>query len=260
VEEGFACESNSDLSHQIEYYFSVQNLAMDFFLRQQMDSEGWIDTAMIASFNRIKQMVTDVALVTEVMTMSSLLEVKDDKVRLSGGAAKRWVLPDAKPSKFEASPAYNPSPKKAAGEGTEVSHGIPASMDASALGLEDLDLLMPTSPQPKFDVENALMKSSASTNISSAASALASDDAKTLTPRQRPPALQRRPMTCLRTSPRRGTSRRRRADDDAHVDRCRMDRQRTTTKRHESASRPTIYCNSFSLSTPQQTTPCLAYN
>ncbi|WOO83742.1 La-related protein 1 [Vanrija pseudolonga] len=167
---------------QIEYYFSVQNLAMDFFLRQQMDSEGWIDTAMIASFNRIKQLVSDVALVTEVMTMSSLLEVKEDKVRLSGGAAKRWVLPDAKPSKFEASPAYNPSPKKSAGEGTEVSHGIPASMDASALGLEDLDLLMPTSPQPKFDVENALMKSSASTNISSAASALASDDAKTLTP------------------------------------------------------------------------------
>lgn len=155
---------------------------MDFFLRQQMDSEGWIDTAMIASFNRIKQLVTDVALVTEVMTMSSLLEVKEDKVRLSGGAAKRWVLPDAKPSKFEASPAYNPSPKKSTGEGTEVSHGIPASMDASALGLEDLDLLMPTSPQPKFDVENALMKSSASTNISSAASALASDDAKTLTP------------------------------------------------------------------------------
>ncbi|KAL1406227.1 hypothetical protein Q8F55_007918 [Vanrija albida] len=168
---------------QIEYYFSVQNLAMDFFLRQQMDSEGWIDTAMIASFNRIKQMVTDVALVTEVMTMSSLLEVKDDKVRLTGGEAKRWVLPDAKPSKFGTNASHNPSPKKSAGEGAaEVSHGIPASMDASALGLEDLDLLMPTSPQPKFDVENALMKSSASTNMSSAASALASDDAKTLTP------------------------------------------------------------------------------
>lgn len=163
----------------------MQNLAMDFFLRQQMDAEGWIDIGMIASFNRIKTLTADVATVKEVMAMSSLLDIKGDKVRLSGGEAKRWVLPDAKPSNLAAG-ATSPSPKKSSGESAEVSHGIPANVNftddgGSALGIEDIDL--PTSPVPKFDVENALLRSSGSANVSSTASVLASDEGKaTMTP------------------------------------------------------------------------------
>lgn len=165
---------------QVEYYFSMQNLAMDFFLRQQMDLEGWIDIAMIASFNRIKSLTPDVTIVREVMDMSSLLEVKGDKVRLGGGEAKRWVLPDAKPSSMEGSGLNMTSPKKSS-EATEISHGLPPSVDTgvSALGIENM---IPVSPPTKFDVENALMKSSGSANVSSTASVLASDDAKTMTP------------------------------------------------------------------------------
>lgn len=165
---------------QVEYYFSMQNLAMDFFLRQQMDLEGWIDISMIASFNRIKSLTPDVAIVREVMEMSSLLEVKGDKVRLGGGEAKRWVLPDAKPSNMEGSGPNLTSPKKSS-EATEISHGLPPSVDTgvSALGIENM---IPVSPPTKFDVENALMKSSGSANVSSTASVLASDDAKTMTP------------------------------------------------------------------------------
>lgn len=165
---------------QVEYYFSMQNLAMDFFLRQQMDLEGWIDISMIASFNRIKSLTPDVAIVREVMEMSSLLEVKGDKVRLGGGEAKRWVLPDAKPSSLEGSGSTLTSPKKSS-EATEISHGLPPSVDTgvSALGIENM---IPVSPPTKFDVENALMKSSGSANVSSTASVLASDDAKTMTP------------------------------------------------------------------------------
>lgn len=165
---------------QVEYYFSMQNLAMDFFLRQQMDLEGWIDIAMIASFNRIKSLTPDVAIVREVMEMSSLLDVKGDKVRLGGGEAKRWVLPDAKPSNMEGSGPNMTSPKKSS-EATEISHGLPPSVDTgvSALGIENM---IPVSPPTKFDVENALMKSSGSANVSSTASVLASDDAKTMTP------------------------------------------------------------------------------
>lgn len=165
---------------QVEYYFSMQNLAMDFFLRQQMDLEGWIDVSMIASFNRIKSLTPDVAIVREVMEMSSLLEVKGDKVRLGGGEAKRWVLPDAKPSNIQGSGSTTTSPKKSS-EATEISHGLPPSVDTgvSALGIENM---IPVSPPTKFDVENALMKSSGSANVSSTASVLASDDAKTMTP------------------------------------------------------------------------------
>lgn len=156
----------------------MQNLAMDFFLRQQMDAEGWIDVGMIASFNRIKTLTADIAVVKEVMGMSSLLEIKDEKVRLAGGEAQRWVLPDAKPSNLApGAAAMSPSPKKS-GE-TEVSHGIPANVnftddgDGSALGIEDIQL--PTSPVPKFDVENALLRSTG-TAVSSSVSAHASDE------------------------------------------------------------------------------------
>jgi len=69
-----------------------------------MDKEGWIDIAMIASFNRIKSLTPDVALVKEVMLLSNLLEVRDEKVRLARGESKRWVLPDAKPSTFTPDP------------------------------------------------------------------------------------------------------------------------------------------------------------
>lgn len=143
-----------------------------------MDAEGWIDIAMIASFNRIKSLTPYAAIVREVMVLSSLLEVSGDKVRLAGGEAKRWVLPDAKPS----GPAHL-SPKKGS-DATEISHGIPVGVgqdaNASALGMEDMGI--PTSPVPKFDVENALMKSSGSANVSSTASVLASEEDKTATP------------------------------------------------------------------------------
>lgn len=145
-----------------------------------MDAEGWIDVGMIASFNRVKSLTPDAALVREVMVLSSLLEVNGDKVRLAGGEAKRWVLPDAKPS----GPA-NLSPKKGT-EASEISHGIPVGVgqdNVSALGMEDMGIpSMPTSPVPKFDVENALMKSSGSANVSSTASVLASEEGKTATP------------------------------------------------------------------------------
>lgn len=147
-----------------------------------MDSEGWIDLAMIASFNRIKSLTPDVSIVREVMEMSTLLEVKEDMVRLAGDEALRWVLPDAPPCKFSGgSPGRNLSPKKLAGEGAELSHSVPGGVDA--LGIEDL---LHAASLPKFDVENALMRNtrdgSANLSTSSAASVLASEEGKTMTP------------------------------------------------------------------------------
>jgi la-related protein 1 len=69
-----------------------------------MDSEGWIDISMIASFNRVRSLTPDVDVVRDVMEMSVYLDVRKDKVRLANGEAKRWVLPDAKVSIFAPSP------------------------------------------------------------------------------------------------------------------------------------------------------------
>ena len=48
------------------YYFSPSNLQGDFFLRSQMDHEGWVALTLIASFYRIRNMTTDLALIAEV--------------------------------------------------------------------------------------------------------------------------------------------------------------------------------------------------
>ncbi|KZV99550.1 hypothetical protein EXIGLDRAFT_220095 [Exidia glandulosa HHB12029] len=83
---------------QIEFYFGARNLATDFFLRQQMDSRGWIPIPLVASFNRVRALSTSGALVREVMGLSALLEVKGDRVRLRDGLWMPYVTPDALPS------------------------------------------------------------------------------------------------------------------------------------------------------------------
>jgi la-related protein 1 len=44
---------------QVEYYFSVENLVKDVFLRSKMDAEGWIPLPVIAGFNRIRMMTPE---------------------------------------------------------------------------------------------------------------------------------------------------------------------------------------------------------
>lgn len=152
----------------------MQNLAMDFFLRQQMDSEGWIDISMIASFNRLKSLTPDIAIIKEVMLLSSLLEVHEDSVRLAGNESRRWVLPDAKPSKFSnealTSQTGNITPAAAGNGAEEVMDagmmGIPSSLDPSAPGYIDGITGLTNGEDgamsaPRFiaaDVEHALMK------------------------------------------------------------------------------------------------------
>lgn len=128
-----------------------------------MDSEGWIEIPMIASFNRIKSLTPEVAIVKEVMLQSSLLEVKEDHVRLSNGESKRWVLPDAKPSIFPADLSQS-SPSQS---NSEVSADTSATTamgvsDSLATSFDEMGLTMDLGVQPKYnpgDVENALMKS-----------------------------------------------------------------------------------------------------
>ena len=39
-----------------EYYFSLDNLQRDFFLRRKMTPEGYLPISLIASFNRVQQL------------------------------------------------------------------------------------------------------------------------------------------------------------------------------------------------------------
>ena len=81
---------------QIEYYFSVANLVKDVFLRSKMNEEGWIALHVIASFNRVRMLTPDLAMIMEALTDSSTVELSGDNlfIRPRGGY-QQWVLPEA---------------------------------------------------------------------------------------------------------------------------------------------------------------------
>lgn len=56
-----------------EYYFSLDNLERDFFLRRKMDQEGFLPIGLIASFHRVQALTTNIALIVEVSAFFFLL-------------------------------------------------------------------------------------------------------------------------------------------------------------------------------------------
>ena len=68
------------MAQQIEYYFSVQNLCKDMFLRARMDDGGWIPVEMIAGFNRVRALTPDLGTIVQSLRGSHVVETS--QVRL----------------------------------------------------------------------------------------------------------------------------------------------------------------------------------
>ncbi|BDA41797.1 probable La-related protein 1 at C-terminar half [Coccomyxa sp. Obi] len=80
---------------QIEYYFSVENLCKDMFLRKKMDCEGWIPTAVIASFNRVRMLTPDLAIILRALRGSPVVETSADQLSIRARDGwQNWVLPE----------------------------------------------------------------------------------------------------------------------------------------------------------------------
>jgi la-related protein 1 len=82
---------------QLEYYFSIDNLCKDVFLRKQMDSKGFVPLTVIQKFKRIQSLTTDPGLLRFACQESEIIEIvigEDgiDRLRRQDGWDK-WVLP-----------------------------------------------------------------------------------------------------------------------------------------------------------------------
>lgn len=66
---------------QVDYYFSVQNLVKDMFLRRMMDDNHFVSLQQLANFNRVRRLTPDVAFIAEALKDSTVVEVIDGKVR-----------------------------------------------------------------------------------------------------------------------------------------------------------------------------------
>ncbi|KAF2761886.1 hypothetical protein EJ05DRAFT_188156 [Pseudovirgaria hyperparasitica] len=86
----------SMIQMQLEYYFSVENLCKDMFMRKHMDSKGFVYLTFIADFNRIKQLTTDLEMIKLVCYQSRIIEYRlgvDGKDRLRRREGwEQWVL------------------------------------------------------------------------------------------------------------------------------------------------------------------------
>ncbi|CAL0314489.1 unnamed protein product [Lupinus luteus] len=78
--------------NQIDYYFSNENLVKDTFLRQNMDSQGWVPIKLIASFNKVMQLTDSIQLILDAVWTSSVVELQGDKIRRRNDW-RRWIMP-----------------------------------------------------------------------------------------------------------------------------------------------------------------------
>lgn len=77
---------------QVEYYFSVENLCKDLYMRRQMNQEGLVPLTLIANFNRVKALAQDPAVFMQACRFAPSLQVVGDRIRLREGW-EQWVLP-----------------------------------------------------------------------------------------------------------------------------------------------------------------------
>ncbi|KAJ5741570.1 Winged helix-turn-helix transcription repressor DNA-binding [Penicillium manginii] len=85
------------LSMQLEYYFSVDNMCKDMFLRRQMDSQGFVPLGVIANFKRVKSLTEDFELIRHISRQLRTVEYQTgedgvDRLRPRERWAQ-WILP-----------------------------------------------------------------------------------------------------------------------------------------------------------------------
>lgn len=57
---------------QVEFYFSDSNIVKDKFLKGKIaeNAEGWVPIEILANFNRMKQLSTDINVITDALKAS----------------------------------------------------------------------------------------------------------------------------------------------------------------------------------------------
>ncbi|GFR70529.1 La-related protein 1 [Elysia marginata] len=83
------------LRHQVEYYFSEDNLVKDLFLRKKMDDQGWVNLQLVLSFNKVKELKADHKSLIQAIRGSNKLELSEneDFIRTSNHPTK-WPIKD----------------------------------------------------------------------------------------------------------------------------------------------------------------------
>jgi la-related protein 1 len=111
------------LKQQVEYYFSIENLCKDMYLRSHMDSQGFVPLHFVGAFKRVRNLSPDLNLVRIACDESVELEMviaDDNTERLRRRENwERWVLPYSERDEL----ARNEGPKQFTYRGNRFDYG-----------------------------------------------------------------------------------------------------------------------------------------
>lgn len=83
--------------NQLDFYFSVDNLLGDIYLRKNMDTQGWVLLDVVAGFKKLAKLTTDRDLLKAASLSSEIVEIKvgeDGQERLRKASGwDQFVLP-----------------------------------------------------------------------------------------------------------------------------------------------------------------------
>eukprot|EP00419_Tripos_fusus_P027135 CAMPEP_0172713672 /NCGR_PEP_ID=MMETSP1074-20121228/63327_1 /TAXON_ID=2916 /ORGANISM="Ceratium fusus, Strain PA161109" /LENGTH=260 /DNA_ID=CAMNT_0013537847 /DNA_START=154 /DNA_END=936 /DNA_ORIENTATION=- len=81
----------AETKNQIEYYFSVQNVCHDQYLRSLMDDDGWVGLKEIINFPKLSALSIDVVTAAAVLSGSGTVQLSDDgtRVRISNDVIRQ---------------------------------------------------------------------------------------------------------------------------------------------------------------------------
>lgn len=105
---GFVADSfvsdqiRAQLKHQLEFYFSAENLANDPYLCSQMDQDNYVPITTIANFNKVKGLTNDLKLVVDVLRESPFVQVDETGQKVRPAQKQRCIvilreIPDTTP-------------------------------------------------------------------------------------------------------------------------------------------------------------------
>jgi len=88
-------EAHSLHARHREFYFSVNNLCRDVYLRMRMSQEGWVPLHVLCKFNKMRSLTNDTLLIMDaIKTHSTKLEVDETKHRVRiWDEWAMWVFP-----------------------------------------------------------------------------------------------------------------------------------------------------------------------
>ncbi|XP_044767089.1 la-related protein 4 isoform X2 [Coccinella septempunctata] len=71
-----------NLTKQLNFYFSTQNLASDRYLLSQMDKEQFVPIWTVANFNLIKKLTNDIELITEALAECVNVQLNESRTKV----------------------------------------------------------------------------------------------------------------------------------------------------------------------------------